>query len=119
MTALEIKNWYNNYDTSQGLDSLLKYRQHLSLCMYEMSLTIAELEGKSKAKEAERRIQQAIKELDSDEGTAAARKQDAVKQTREILEDEARYEGQLKGYRIQYDALNGISHSMASYINKG
>tara|TARA_R110002020_G_scaffold40381_10_gene119465 strand:+ start:127 stop:486 length:360 start_codon:yes stop_codon:yes gene_type:complete len=119
VTAQEIKDWYSSYDSSQGLDELLKYRQQLSLCMYELACEIAELEEKSKAKEAERKREHAFAELESDKSTASARTQHAVLQTRLLREDEAKYEGQLKGCRIKYEALNGISHSMASYLSRG
>lgn len=118
MTIQEIKNWYAQFRPEHGTEELLKYRQYLSIAMFELAQEISILEAKHKDKEASRKIQQAIKELESDEKTASAKRQDAIKRTRDLVEDEARYDGELRGYKIQYEALNGISHSMASYLNK-
>ena len=118
MTIQEIKNWYAQFRPEHGTEELLKYRQYLSIAMVELSDEIGILEVKHKDKEASRKIQQAVKELESDEKTASAKRQDAIKKTRELIEDEARFEGQLRAYKIQWESLNGISHSMASYLNK-
>ena len=118
MTTNEIKQAFAGWNQEHGLDSLLVLRKNLSLAIYELACEIAELEEKSKGKEAERKIQHAFKELESDKSTASARVQDAVVQTRMIREDEARLEGELKGCRIKFDALQNMSHAMASYLNK-
>lgn len=117
MNIKEIVESYRNYDSTVGIEELLRLKQNLSILIYQCAVHIAELEEKHKQMYADRKLQLAIDEL-SGEGTIAERKNKAIKSNKLLINTEAQLEGQLKAYRIKYDGMVQLSNSMASYINK-
>jgi hypothetical protein len=111
---------FRSYDgVSQGADMLLSCRQAIAGAMYDIAGRIAELELKSKEATVKRKTKLAVAELESDEGTVAERRADAVRKTGEQAMEEARLEGELKALKIKYDALGEINNAISSFLKNG
>lgn len=119
MNLNEAIQVWRGYDSSQGLDDLLKCRQVISLGMWELAGEIAELELSSKEAHAERKVQLAVCELESGKSTVAERKSEAVRMTGDQAKREAQLEGKLKALRIKYDALGEMSNAISSFLKNG
>jgi hypothetical protein len=113
----ELIDQYRAFHPEQGVEQLLRLRQKLSCALYDLGMKITDLEDRSKTKDKAVKISMAIKELDED-GTQMERKNKAVISTRSDAMEAARLEGELKGYRIQFESVKEILNSMSSYLQK-
>jgi len=120
MNLNEAIAYFRSYDgTSQGADMLLHCRQSIAGGMYDIAGRIADLELQSKEATVNRKTKLAVAELESEEGTVAERRADAVRKTGEQAMQEARLEGELKALKIKYDALGEINNAISSFLKNG
>ena len=114
----KIIEFYEQWDPSQGIESLLEARQHLSIAIVRLGITIGKLEKKHARLYAERKIEKAVKFLEYDSGSAAERAERSTADTRAISFDEATAHGELRGAKIYFDGLCKMADSMASWISR-
>lgn len=123
MNSQDIINWYEGIDESRmdadgnivDLDRLLFMRKQLSVQAVKLANWTAKKQKEYKTLYAQRKVQQAIHELNG-EGTVADRKNEAIRLLEREIETEGRLEGEIMAGKIKLDQWNKVLDSMAGYI---